>query len=283
MPAIPVPHRMTIGPVNRCIYCGATGVELTDEHIVPKGIGGRLELLQSSCVPCQRKIQPMEDELMNVPFERPPLGAPITCEARANVAGQSQFGTRQRTKFCRFLSRTFPCIIRLPSSFLVPRCCFLGNRRICRCCVTGRSFMPIPKPFAMQSSRSSVSSFQISCNFHSHDYLQGFLQKLRMPTRPLDTSMGTALIFSRICTSSPAAIRLSQAEHFIGNAPTSLETPPGGGHFTTLVVIPPDRKTHLGCEIRLLRLHHALDLSRSSGSVEIVDSRRRPGSIKKIA
>jgi hypothetical protein len=66
---IQVPHRMTIGPVNRCIYCNATGVPLTDEHIVPKGIGGRLELLLYSCVRCQTKIQPVEDELMNFPFQ----------------------------------------------------------------------------------------------------------------------------------------------------------------------------------------------------------------------
>jgi hypothetical protein len=41
---------------NECIYCGARGVNLTDEHTLPDGLGGRHVLPQASCGPCQKLI-----------------------------------------------------------------------------------------------------------------------------------------------------------------------------------------------------------------------------------
>jgi hypothetical protein len=41
-------------PVGRCIYCGASDCELTDEHIIPFGLGGADILPKSSCKPCAR-------------------------------------------------------------------------------------------------------------------------------------------------------------------------------------------------------------------------------------
>jgi hypothetical protein len=38
---------------NYCIYCGATDVPLTDEHIVPFSLGGRLIFPRASCAECQ--------------------------------------------------------------------------------------------------------------------------------------------------------------------------------------------------------------------------------------
>lgn len=40
-------------PVGKCIYCGSTE-NLTDEHIVPYGLGGNIELPKSSCKECAR-------------------------------------------------------------------------------------------------------------------------------------------------------------------------------------------------------------------------------------
>jgi hypothetical protein len=68
MALVSVTTRLPVGPVNRCIYCGATDVELTDEHIIPEGMRGRLELLKASCVPCQRKINIVETDLMKHAF-----------------------------------------------------------------------------------------------------------------------------------------------------------------------------------------------------------------------
>jgi hypothetical protein len=39
--------------IGRCIYCGSTD-NLTDEHIVPYGLGGNLELPKSSCKECAK-------------------------------------------------------------------------------------------------------------------------------------------------------------------------------------------------------------------------------------
>ncbi|MGY3235622.1 hypothetical protein ACVWZ4_003835 [Bradyrhizobium sp. USDA 4472] len=38
-------------PVNRCVYCGCKD-DLTDEHIIPSGLGGRWLLPKASCRPC---------------------------------------------------------------------------------------------------------------------------------------------------------------------------------------------------------------------------------------
>lgn len=39
-------------PVGYCIYCRAHGVPLTDEHIIPLGLGGNLVLPKASCAKC---------------------------------------------------------------------------------------------------------------------------------------------------------------------------------------------------------------------------------------
>jgi HNH endonuclease len=46
--------RQVFPPVNRCIYCDASNVELTDEHIIPFSLGGIMELPKSSCKPCAK-------------------------------------------------------------------------------------------------------------------------------------------------------------------------------------------------------------------------------------
>ena len=48
-----------------CIYCGATCVELTDEHVVPYALGKNAAvLLKSSCKVCQAIIQPYEQHVL---------------------------------------------------------------------------------------------------------------------------------------------------------------------------------------------------------------------------
>src|SRR3546814_4848160 len=45
-------------PVGYCIYCGADSDPsgLTDEHIIPRALGGDRILQKASCKPCQRTI-----------------------------------------------------------------------------------------------------------------------------------------------------------------------------------------------------------------------------------
>lgn len=49
---IAAPHTVRLRPVGTCIYCGSTAGRLTDEHIIPQGLGGTLVLEKASCDPC---------------------------------------------------------------------------------------------------------------------------------------------------------------------------------------------------------------------------------------
>lgn len=52
--------RVVFDPANFCIYCGAKDVVLTDEHIVPDGMGGKNILPKASCTDCQKIIHVFE-------------------------------------------------------------------------------------------------------------------------------------------------------------------------------------------------------------------------------
>ena len=58
--AIKAPHTVRSTPAGACIYCGATEGRLTDEHVVPKGLGGTLVLPQASCDDCARLTSQFE-------------------------------------------------------------------------------------------------------------------------------------------------------------------------------------------------------------------------------
>jgi hypothetical protein len=54
------PYRFN--PVGTCIYCGKTAPSpLTLEHILPQGLGGGLILPKSSCEPCRKITQKIEE------------------------------------------------------------------------------------------------------------------------------------------------------------------------------------------------------------------------------
>jgi hypothetical protein len=41
-------------PLGRCLYCLSSGVPLTEEHLIPQALGGRLTLRDAVCEPCRR-------------------------------------------------------------------------------------------------------------------------------------------------------------------------------------------------------------------------------------
>jgi hypothetical protein len=50
---------------GQCIYCGTTGVALTEEHVIPYAIGKNATVLEGACCEeCQRIIQPYEQEVL---------------------------------------------------------------------------------------------------------------------------------------------------------------------------------------------------------------------------
>jgi len=50
---------------GKCIYCGAVGVTLTEEHVIPFAIGKNATILEAACCePCQKIIQPYEQRVL---------------------------------------------------------------------------------------------------------------------------------------------------------------------------------------------------------------------------
>ena len=41
-------------PIGRCVYCGTAEGKLSEEHITPFGLGGKLTLVDASCSNCQK-------------------------------------------------------------------------------------------------------------------------------------------------------------------------------------------------------------------------------------
>ena len=46
--------------INRCIYCGTTEGKLTDEHVLPHSLYGKIQLRSASCDRCQKIIHKYE-------------------------------------------------------------------------------------------------------------------------------------------------------------------------------------------------------------------------------
>lgn len=57
---IKAPQTLRVAPVGSCIYCGTSEGRLTEEHIIPKGLGGTLVLPQASCDACARVTSQFE-------------------------------------------------------------------------------------------------------------------------------------------------------------------------------------------------------------------------------
>jgi hypothetical protein len=56
------------GPVGQCIYCKAVAVPLSNEHIIPDGLGGNLILLKSSCKSCAKITGRIETKVLQMMF-----------------------------------------------------------------------------------------------------------------------------------------------------------------------------------------------------------------------
>jgi hypothetical protein len=50
----------TLQPINCCIYCGESDVELTDEHVIPLSLGGTMVLPKASCKKCAKQTAKLE-------------------------------------------------------------------------------------------------------------------------------------------------------------------------------------------------------------------------------
>jgi hypothetical protein len=64
---LPTQPSYTYDAVEECIYCGAK-LELSDEHIIPYGLGGRLVLPKASCRACSEKTSKFERTCMRTMY-----------------------------------------------------------------------------------------------------------------------------------------------------------------------------------------------------------------------
>lgn len=61
-------EKHTYTPIGYCIYCYAADGELTDEHALPNGLGGRHIIPEASCGTCQKTINVFEQYCMRELF-----------------------------------------------------------------------------------------------------------------------------------------------------------------------------------------------------------------------
>lgn len=67
-------RRLRPAPLGRCMYClapGGPGVVLTEEHLVPRALGGRLTLRDAVCEPCRRITGLREQSTLDREFAVP--------------------------------------------------------------------------------------------------------------------------------------------------------------------------------------------------------------------
>jgi hypothetical protein len=74
--------------IGKCIYCGTTEGKLTDEHITPFGLSGRLELLDASCRRCADITRDIENTVLG-----------------SMRAARAELKTKTRTKRSRKMSQ----------------------------------------------------------------------------------------------------------------------------------------------------------------------------------
>ena len=58
-------------PLSCCMYCLATGVPRTEEHLIPRALGGRLTLRDAVCEPCRRLTGRFEQATLDREFVVP--------------------------------------------------------------------------------------------------------------------------------------------------------------------------------------------------------------------
>ena len=58
-------------PLARCMYCLAEGVPRTEEHLIPRALGGRLTLRDAVCEPCRRVTGRLEQVTLDREFVVP--------------------------------------------------------------------------------------------------------------------------------------------------------------------------------------------------------------------
>ncbi len=107
----------TYKAVGRCIYCGSTH-QLSDEHIIPLGLGGRLVLPEASCSICSTKTSRLERTCLRTMYgplrmlyglpTRRKKGRPDTLQLKVKRAETSEW------EYVQVAQERYPFLITFP-------------------------------------------------------------------------------------------------------------------------------------------------------------------------
>jgi hypothetical protein len=107
--------REVLRTVGKCIYCNTIAPPLETEHIIPKGLGGRWELLQASCRKCAEITSKFERHLLQdlLLDARTALGLPIQRRNRPETLPFTYIkDDEEKTMFLR--ANEYPALARFP-------------------------------------------------------------------------------------------------------------------------------------------------------------------------
>jgi len=78
-----------LGTIGRCIYCGDTTRDLSDEHVLPLGLGGTWVLRKASCSTCQNITSRFELDVLR--YTLLPVRAKVDLPTRHKKKGPAEF------------------------------------------------------------------------------------------------------------------------------------------------------------------------------------------------
>lgn len=73
-----------VGTVGRCIYCGKSEGNLSDEHIIPFGLNGPYLLKKASCDACSAVTSNFEREVLRTSLISPRIGLDLPTRNKSN-------------------------------------------------------------------------------------------------------------------------------------------------------------------------------------------------------
>jgi hypothetical protein len=88
-PKLPMAPTVNYPGVNRCVYCGRSGIKLTREHIVPRGLHGNLVLPSASCEHCAKVTSEMERRVLRGFMERGRRAMGISSQHKRRITSPS--------------------------------------------------------------------------------------------------------------------------------------------------------------------------------------------------
>jgi hypothetical protein len=108
----------TYSPAGYCIYCGSTDGPLTDEHIVPFSLSGKLVLPKASCTVCQKTTCEMTNEVARSMYGRlrvrlnAPTRKPSKRPEKFPLEVKDQLGNKRTVMIpARLWPRSYPVLL----------------------------------------------------------------------------------------------------------------------------------------------------------------------------